>query len=335
MVSRDTPPAPAICGSSERPILVLGGRQVEPLGIRSSMHRGYKEAVLARVDAAKGTVEVLLEYVSPPGSYDPDEPGIAFHASTIAGSCLLACTATEVLAYQLPDLTLQRHLSLPSFNDVHHVALAPSGHLLIVSSGLDMVIETDWSGQVHTQWNVRYGRDWPADRDYRTVSTKPHRSHPNYVFLLDEEPWVTRFHQRDAMSLSDQSSTITLSDDAGPHDGVKSDGRLYFTTVDGKVVVVDAALRQIARVVDLRPLSAGANGWCRGIHVEGNIAWVGFSKLRRTRFRENLSWLKHGSQLRYPTHVACYDLAREERLYECRLDRVGIDVIFDILPADW
>jgi len=49
--------------------------------------------------------------------------------------------------------------------------------------------------------------------DYRRVqSTKPHRAHPNFLFVLDGEPWVTRAHQMDAICLRDHSKRIDIGE---------------------------------------------------------------------------------------------------------------------------
>ena len=43
-------------------------------------------------------------------------------------------------------------------------------------------------------------------------------------------------------------------------------------------------------------------GWCRGVLPVGEVACVGFSRLRPTRFRRNVRWVKRGLRRRsvYP-----------------------------------
>ena len=51
---------------------------------------------------------------------------------------------------------------------------------------------------------TRVGR--PVLAGYRLPvhpSTKPHLAHPNHVFHIGDEPWATRFQQKDAVSLLD------------------------------------------------------------------------------------------------------------------------------------
>lgn len=302
--------------------------------MRPAEQAGYEEALLVRIDPSDGQTSVVVSHKSPPEVYDPHEPGIAFHACTLSDGQIYLCTGTEVMAYGAADFVRRSYLTLPEFNDVHHVSPSPSGTLFVVNTGLDSVIETDWHGTVHNRWHVLQEQTRPPTVDFRLVSTKPHRAHPNYVFWVGNQPWVTRFRQRDAIDLMDPRRVITLGGTAGPHDGLVQGGLIYFTTVDGQIVVVDAETLEVRRRIDVRGPGGATVGWCRGIHVEGNFAWVGFTRLRQTRFRENLSWIRtRGALPRYPTHIACYDLTTGQRLMEHRLSGVGMDVIFGILPA--
>lgn len=76
----------------------------------------------------------------------------------------------------------------------------------MVNTGLDMVVRVTPEGRVLEEWDVLLEPAWQRfsrDIDYRKiVSTKPHRSHPNFVFELGDEVWVTRFEQRDAICLT-------------------------------------------------------------------------------------------------------------------------------------
>ena len=56
------------------------------------------------------------------------------------------------------------------------------------------------------------------------------------MFLLGDEPWVTRFELRDAISLHDHARRIDIGGER-IHDGVPHDGAIYFTSVDGKIVL--------------------------------------------------------------------------------------------------
>jgi hypothetical protein len=298
----------------------------------------YGKGLLLRVDAQTLEVQPALEYVSPPGSYSPESPQILFKSATAVDGVLYATTQTEVILFSLPSLRQIAHISLPCFNDVHHVRPSPAGTLLVANSGLDNVLELTRSGEIVRIFNTLGEDPWEhfsPTIDYRMgVNTKPHRSHPNHVFYLGDEPWATRFQQRDAISLEDPSRRIAL-DVERVHDGLVDGDRIYFTSVDGKVLIADAESLAVERVVDLTRCHDRNDliGWCRGIAVDGNLAWVGFSRIRATKIRENVGWIAHGMRRLRPTHMALYDLETETCLCEVDLEVHGLSAVFSIMPV--
>ena len=149
---------------------------------------------------------------------------------------------------------IRKIISLPCFNDVHHAAVvAPDGRLFVVVTGLDAVAELTPDGELIRLVSVIGGSVW--DRftpivDYRKVcTTKPHRSHPNFVFFLEGRPWVTRFEQRDAIPLEGEAvdrRPFQLGG-AGVHDGHIVGGFLYFTTVNGFILRFDLRSNEMRR----------------------------------------------------------------------------------------
>jgi hypothetical protein len=202
-----------------------------------------------------------------------------------------------------------------------------------------MVLKVSLDGEVLCEWHTLGDDPWQAfsrDIDYRRVaSTKPHRSHPNQVFCIGDDIWVTRFEQRDAICLTDRRKRIAI-DFALVHDGVVQDGHVYFTTVDGRVVIVSAQTYTVEDIVDLNNLlnREADLGWCRGILIDGDLAWVGFTRLRLTTFRKNLSWVRWGFKTLLPTRIACFDLVRKRFITETNLQDHGMDAVFSIHPAE-
>jgi hypothetical protein len=78
-------------------------------------------------------------------------------------------------------------------------------------------------------------------------------------------------------------------------------------------------------------------GWCRGLLVGGGKVWVGFSRIRPTKFREALSWIRQGFAQSSPTHIACYDLDKRRCLKEIDLEAYGLNAVFNIFqaPVSW
>lgn len=323
-----------------RSVYVLGGQQrvARPLFGGDGSWYDFGKALILEVCPSTARADVRVEYVSPAQVRGADDP-IVFKGATLAGGTLYVCTPTEVLLYRLPEFVQVGHVSLPCFNDLHHVRPSPEGDLLIANSGLDMVVQVTPAGAMVQEWSVLGEDVWHRFSravDYRKgVSTKPHRSHPNHLFSLGGDLWVTRFHQKDAICLSRPGRRIAIGRER-VHDGVEHGGRIYFTTVDGHIVVVDASTLRIEDVVNLNTMHSVDQlpGWCRGILVEGDRVWVGFSRLRPTRFRENVSWVAHGFKSASPTRIGCYDLSRRECLAEIDLEPHGLNAVFGILPVE-
>lgn len=325
-------------GGEPSAFYVTGGQQ--RTFVETDEWRQYGKAVIARVDVEGGTAHPCVEYESPPDVCPEEEPSITFKAGTLWDDKLYVCTSTEVLVYDVPSFTLAGYVSLPCFNDLHHVHPTPQGTLLVANTGLDMVVEVSEAGDKVREWNVLGGDPWTRfspDVDYRKVpTTKPHHSHPNHVFMLDDEVWVTRFEQRDAVCLNDGDLPRMPVDVQRPHDGTPHHGYVYFTTVDGHIVVVNEETRKPEEVVNLNPQNGQETplGWCRGLKVvDRTKVWVGFSRFRPTKFLENVNWIKNGFRRRKPTHIALYDLVRRERIQEIALESAGLHTVFSILDA--
>jgi hypothetical protein len=322
-----------------RSLYVIGGQQrsSRPLFADDRQWYEYQKGLILQADLDSGAAAQVLEYISPAEARGAEDP-ILFKCATFHDDRLYACTQTEVLIYALPSFERVGYISLPCFNDVHHVRPTPAGNLLVVNTGLEMILEITPSGEIVREWNV-LGED-PWERfsrqiDYRKgVSTKPRRAHPNYVFYIGEEIWITRFEQRDAICLADPSRRIEIGG-RRVHDGVLHNGLLYFTQVEGNVVVAHPHTLKVEEVIDLNAI-AGTDtllGWCRGLMFDGSRAWVGFTRIRPTKFREAVSWVRQGFQRVMPSHIACYELERRRCVAEIDVELPGLNAVFSIVPG--
>jgi hypothetical protein len=216
-----------------------------------------------------------------------------------------------------------------------------TGTLLAVVTGLDLVVEVTTDGVLVREWNVVGQDTWAKfskQTDYRKIATtKPHPSHPNHVFELDNEVWVTRLMQRDAICLTNLGPRIDIAVEK-PHDGYVFGDKLYFTTVDGHVVIANWKRQKVEQTIDLNRMSGQSGqvlGWCRGVlPVNEQYVWVGFTRVRPTKFVENVSWIKNGGTSRHkPSHLALYDLKRGSCEQEVELEPHGLGVVFSLLPV--
>jgi hypothetical protein len=325
-------------------LLVTGGEQRENAAWHPEYHH-YRKGLLTEVDLESRTAVRVLEHVTDPTLCADKLPSIVFKSAALEGDRLYLSTETEVLILSYPDLRLIRHLSHPAFNDVHH-AVPWNGGLLVASSGLDLVIAFDADFRAVEFLPVLDEPAWSRFSplvDYRRVqSTKPHRSHPNFLFTIDGEPWVTRALQMDAICLRDPSKRIEIGI-ALVHDGIVVGDYVFFTAVNGHVAVAHARTHEIECLVDLAEITGteAPLGWSRGLLVEGDQVWVGFSRLRPTKLYENLRWFKRqltapgdAPTAVLPTRIARYDLARRALLDELELESVGVGALFSILPHD-
>lgn len=319
-------------------LYVIGGRQrmLRPLRAGNRDWNGYQEGVIVRINPAAGEWEQCVSYVSPPEVCPAEDAAITFQASTICGHYLYVCTQTEVLIYRLPEFEQIGYLSLPFFNDLHHVRPTPGGNILVAVAGLEMVVEVTMAGEVCRAWNVLGEEPWQlsSDIDFRKLSTKPHRSHPNYLFYTGTDAWATRFHQGDAICLTQPAKRIDISSER-IHDGVVSDGRIYFTSVNGWIHIANSSTLTIEATIDLNEMHSDETllGWCRSLLVVGDKLWVGFSRIRPTKWRNNVGWLIRGFKDARPTHIACYDLAARECIVEIDLEPMGLNAVYSIFPA--
>ena len=318
-------------------LYVIGGRQRTDRSLRDleTGWYGYGTGVILRVGASG--VETVVEYVSPPGTCGPEDP-VLFKSATRHGDRLFCTTQTEIVVFAIPTFEIVRHVSLPCFNDVHHVVPTERDTLLIANSGLENVLEVDESDRVVSEWNVLGEDTWAGrdrDVDFRIgVDTKPHRGHPNHLVIDGTDVWVNRFELRDVVKVGDLSSRVEIGSER-IHDGDVHDGLTWFTTVDGTVVGVDLSLR---RVIERHRLGRSGDddqtlGWCRGLLFEHDRCWVGFSRIRPTRLRHTVSWIRARGTPTAPTRLACYDTADWTLVDEIDLEAYGLNAIFSIVAA--
>jgi len=325
-------------------LYLLGGRQRKSLFKNEDEERLYEAAIILLLDTSSGTAGVEVEYKSPPAARANDASSHSFKSATLVGNKLYTCTSTEVLIFEVPGFKRLGYVSLPCFNDLHHVTPTPDGNLLVANTGLDMVVLFTPEGKILAEWDV-LGEDlwsrFSRDVDYRKVeSTKPHKSHPNGVFLLGRDMWVTRLTQKDAICLTSPGRRINIEVQR-PHDGLVVGDKIYFTTVDGRIVIADPHSLAVDKIVDLNEIhrSRGENdvllGWCRGIlPIDDRRVWTGFTRVRKTKITENVMWIKHAFREKdAPTHIALYDIEAKSCLQEINLESFGMNIIFGIYPA--
>ena len=357
----------ADCGRGPQPdlalntVYVVGGQQEYLVPVFADKRRpyGYNKGIILKLNLSSETAETVCEYVSPEESR-AKTGSMLFKAATVKDNLLYLCTTTEILTFSLPVLQRIRYVSHPMFNDVHHVTPTPYGTVAVANSGLDMVVELSEEGRILKLLNTLGEDPWSRfspDTDYRPLDTKPHKSHPNFVFFIDDEMWATRFHQQDAISLSDPARRIDIAV-GRPHDGLVRDGNVYFTTTNGFIVIANKETLKVEERIDLNSMHQHGRplGWNRGLLFDGRKLWVGFSRLRPTKWKENVRWVKRGLKWRLkqllpekwggdaallkrtlksemPTRLACYDLLTRKCIREINLEDHGVSAVYTLFTA--
>ena len=335
-------------------LFIVGGAARR--GVASDQQwRSYDKAILLRMDSDTLSVEKAVEYISPSDACADESPAIIFKSGTLQDNLLYLCTETELLLYDITDFSIQNYISLPYFNDLHHVAPTRDGTYLAAVTGLDMVVEVTHDGETINEWDVLGNNTWDRfsrTTDYRKIpSTKPHLAHPNFVFTIGDDIWTTRCNKKDAQCLTDFGKKIDLSgkgirDVSLPHDGIFHNGNIYFTSVDGNILVADEKSLKVHDIINIGEFLDAANplGWCRGIRfLDEHRLIVGFSRLRATKLEyavrrvkaqvKTMTGLKghRKSPPLMPSRICCLNLKTNKQEWQINLEKYGMNAVFSIL----
>lgn len=300
-------------------ILVLGGgRQSREAGVVDRSTRPlYDRAILAKVDVDRGWIEPWVV----------DAGARRFGALSVDGARIVACTERSVLRIA-GDGRICETETHPWLSDVHH-ALVIDGVAHAASTAVDGVVAM---GVDPTFLPTIRGVMPPV-----VEPDGPSQTHPNFVFRVDGVVHATRGTRGDAVALRDLEKPWAIAP-VVVHDGIVTPAGVWFTRVDGHLVLIDPATGRVAQTLALHQPGDGTEplGWCRGLWIADGIAWVGFSRLRATRLRRHLAWARgrlRGRPIatRRPTRLEGFELATGRRIRSIPLADVGIDALFGVV----
>ncbi len=231
------------------------------------------------------------------------------------------CVTTfgQVLRVHLQTETCETLWTAPFLNDLHFVGCF-SDRMFVVNTGLERIEIINVADHTNHSWinlldHINESKEFDWSLDYRHVwSTQPHLVHANHCFYFDSELWVTRFCQQDALGLN-SGRRIDLSPWGNPHDGCVQDDEVFFTTTNGHLVSYSSTKVKF-RSWDLNRISgADQLGWCRGLAIEGDLAFIAFTQFRPSLTKEMGKWILQGrSQERNPTCIVKLDMGKEKIL---------------------
>ena len=326
--------------------LLLTGALLRPDGFALGEGKYYDTARLLKLDPVTGQVHTLLSVDQGTANFPAEHPNLQFTAGCIDGQSLWLAMDTEIRRYSYPALALLATISHSCFQNLHSVAVRGDS-LWVTSTGLDLVVVLDkHSGDIQELLHVDGQDPWhrfARDVDWRQVhSTRPHHFHPNFVFWLEGQPWVVRCTPEDAAPLRGPRRAVRLTgprDDMAVHDGVVHEGKVYFTLVDGTLVVMDPTAPDAPlREIDLSAMAGfgGVRGWCRGLCFMSGLAYVGFSRLRRTRNQSKVDWVRRAmgrGEAVASASVLAVDLQARVIVKDCRFEADTIDALYGIMAA--
>lgn len=301
-------------------ILVTGGRYPRNWDSLQAQNKEnfirFVSGEIIQLDWDSLSITNTIKYKSPP---EVRNPSMMFKGGEIDRHNLNIVTNSELLVYDLRTWNIASRISLPSFNDLHGV-MTIKDKFWIVNTGLELIQVVGKNNSKGQDFNMAGPDTWTRfDRkiDYRQVgSTKPHEMHINHLFSVGEDYYVTRMLKKDAICLQNIERRFDIAV-GNPHDGVVMGKKIYFTTTNGHVVIFDSQSLQRILVIDLCELlkksGLKADGWCRGIlPISTHRVLVSFTQLRKTMFKEFVSWMKNIGQSPAPSRVVEFDL-REKR----------------------
>ena len=196
-------------------LLVVGGRQRRgAVGFRNGRLM-IKASGSCRYRLGNGGT--VLDLRNPSASVPPVILAM-FKSGFLEGDRLWLVTLTEVTVWDCHQRRVVSRWSHPWFNDLHHVRPLGADHWLVANTGLDQVLKLNSRGEVTEQWGVGQVPTWERfdpEVDYRQVpTTKPHETHPNFVFIVEEDVWVTRFHPQDDLWSSTERPALSIQEGA-------------------------------------------------------------------------------------------------------------------------
>ncbi len=256
-----------------------------------------KKAEIAEIDFDKKQYFPKLTYETPAEYCTDKQPSIGFTSFSVSDEYIYIGTTTEILKLNSKTYEIESILNDRLFNDVHHVKKVNDKYY-VVNTGMDALFEFDKDFNRVDIYNCLnkdpFYRFNENENLNKIASTKPHQCHPNHVFTINGEVWVTRFKQKDAICIHDFTKRIDIG--LGfPHDGFVKGNLVYFTTVNGYVLAFNT--KTYKKEIEIKLGGQNSNktavlGWCRGLYVDEDCFYVGFTQLRTTKVTENLAWLK-------------------------------------------
>ncbi len=326
-------------------LIFTGGRQSKSKlsYFNKEWNNGISGIILEYDTNTKKIVE-KINYKTPEKYRPLKDYSISFKSGSIYKNKLYITTLTEILIFSLPEYNIIDRISLKIFNDLHHVIFHEK-NLFIVVTGLDIVVKYSLQkNNIEKIYNCYPEIDtwdrFDKNTDYRKINTtKPHNSHPNHVSIFKNKLFITRYKQQDVIIYSMEGKILQhIKLNIGiPHDGLLFNNKFIYTTVNGRIIKVNSNDFSDINIFDLNKHEKKGRslGWCRGYQELNSSNYVGFSRIRPTKFMENIKWLGNKItdevKLKMPTRIIEYNSDFSNINNIIMLEKHKMNWIFSIL----
>lgn len=271
----------------------------------------------------------------------PKIPSNSFRGGTFYNGLFYVCTFNEVLAVNLETWSVISKLSQPTFNDLHDVFVDEES-IWVCSSGLEYVEHYSHDLELIERYEMadheRFG-SFDPQIDYRLFEidkrTIPRQHHVNNVVKVDDDVLVTHGKSECVSTLNRR---VLIEDLPGmPHDGFVFKGKFYLTIVNGFVEAFRVGTWERTHSYNLNKCykENEALGWCRGLAMDKNGMFVGFTRFRPSKSTDYTRWIRRKpSEL--PTRVIRYSFASSSIVDEFVLkSKPGSTILlYGIYPLD-
>ena len=252
---------------------------------------------ICELDWNKKKIERQFNYYSPENIINPHITK-ELTCGNIYENELYVSSRTEVIILDLEKFNIKKKITNQTFNDLHH-AIRIDKQIYIANTGLEMVQRFSLEGEELEQINLSDIPTWERfDKkiDYRLVeSTKPHKIHVNYIFVRNKgEIWATCLIPKEVVCINNERQKIKIIE-GHIHDGHVTKDCIYFTTTKGLLIVFERKSLKKLRMYNIlsqyEKKKGGQLGWCRGVCIVDDRAYVGFTSIRPTKNLEYIDRL--------------------------------------------
>lgn len=319
-------------GYEDQDLRISGEDRPALLKIANGKSRVYKY-VFPRNPADFGNIGHVLSGTRPLESARDFKklPRFGFTGLRKYGGCFYAGSYNGVYEIDAATLELRRIISNELMSNPHGISVDGNGIITILTSK-DTLVLSDFDGNIIDHYMISNDLTVHKDEklpeiDWRFISKQFTGScgywHFNYVQRFGSEIWLT---SRSAscfvvLNLKTRKAHLRLMNLLTPvllHDGLFCDGKYYFTSIDGKIVIAeDGNLANRSQrtkesvdnldlynrdlVADVIRLSetelARKPNWCRGLACKDGIIYVTIDGRYDTELSFGVIGLKDGEKI--------------------------------------